>query len=284
MFDVYSRSREITSEGLRIVVADHGPSDGDAVVLIHGWPDSAKLWRHQVPVLADAGYRVMAPDLPGFGMSDMPTDVSAYRLSALASHLIAMLDDAGLDTVHIVGHDWGAALGWYLALMAPHRLETLTALSVGHPLAFRRAGPGQLRRSWYMLLFQFEDVAETWLAGDDWANFRALGGGHPETDGWISDLSRPNALTASLGVYRANMSPDRLVAPEPELPQVRLPVLGIWSSNDFALTESQMTGSAEFVEGQFRYERIEDASHWIPLDAPNGLNQLLLGWLDSPRQ
>lgn len=262
-------------------MTDHGPKDGTPVLLIHGWPDNAQLWRNQIPALTEVGYRILAPDVRGYGRSDKPESVNQYQVGRVATDFIAILDHESLESAHVIGHDWGASLAWYLALSYPNRFRSLVALSVGHPLAFRRAGFGQLRRSWYMLLFQFEGIAERWLADDDWARFRAFSGGHPETETWIENLSGPGALSGSLGLYRANMGPENLVAPEPDLPLVTIPTMGIWSTRDFALTEHQMSGSAEFVEAEFRYERIEDASHWIPLDAPDDLNSLLIDWLGS---
>lgn len=281
MFDVYSSLHRVPSGDIEIAVTEHGPTDGVPILFIHGFPDSARLWRNQIPVLADAGYRALAPDVRGYGQSDKPEDVGAYAMSALAGDMVAVLDDAGVEKAHVVGHDWGAAIAWYLAIASPERVRSLVALSVGHPSAFRSAGFRQLERSWYMLLFQFEGIAEKWLSGDDWRGLRSWTGSAPELENWIGDLSRPGALTAALAPYRANMGPERLLAPTPNLSPVTVPVMGVWSSGDMALLERQMTGSGEYVAGEWRYERIEDASHWIPLDAPERLNDLLLDWLAS---
>lgn len=247
--------------------------------MIHGFPDSARLWRNQVPSVVDAGYRVIAPDLRGFGRSDKPEDVGAYELSTLATDMVAVLDDAGVESAHVVGHDWGAAIAWYLAIASPERVRSLVALSVGHPSAFGAAGFRQLEKSWYMLLFQFEPIAEQWLSGNDWSNLRTWSRRHNEIDHWIDDLSREGALTAALAPYRANLRPERLLAPPPSVPPVQTPVMGVWSSGDLALLEKQMIDSQKYVATEWRYERINGASHWIPLDAPERLNELLINWL-----
>src|SRR5690349_11248002 len=145
---------------------------GRPVVLLHGWPDSGRLWRNQVPALAEAGFRVIVPDLRGYGASDKPDGVDAYSLLFLAGDVIAVLDAEGVERAHVVGHDWGAALAWTIAAFAPERVDHLVALSVGNPGAFAIAGLPQREKSWYMLLFQFQGVAEQWLSNDDWANFR----------------------------------------------------------------------------------------------------------------
>ena len=246
--------------------------------MIHGFPDSARLWRHQIPALTDAGYRVVAPDLRGYGQSDQPEEVSSYVIAEVAEDVIAVMDNEGIDRAHVVGHDWGAGISWYLAIRYPDRVRSLVALSVGHPAAFRGAGLRQLEKSWYMLLFQFEGVAEAWLSGNDWRTLQKWARTSSELDHWIEDLSRPGALTAALGIYRANMGPERLLKPPLELPPVELPVMGVWSTGDMALTEEQMTGSEQFITGEWRYEKIEKVSHWIPVDAADKLSQLLLDW------
>ena len=153
--------------------------DGRPVVLLHGFPDSGRLWRHQVPALAQAGFRVIVPDLRGYGRSDKPEDVAAYSMMFLAGDVLAILAAEKIDRAHFVGHDWGAALAWGLASLAPDHVDHLAVLSVGHPATFRRT-PRQREKSWYMLLFQFPGIAERWLSGDDWANFRNWGG-HPDS-------------------------------------------------------------------------------------------------------
>ena len=279
MFDVYSKTQSVQRDGVRIVYADHGPEDGTPVLMIHGFPDSVRLWRHQIPVLTDAGYRVVAPDLKGYGRSDKPESVSKYAIAEMAEDMLAVMDSAGIERAHLVGHDWGAGIAWYLAIRSPDRIRSLVALSVGYPTAFREAGLRQLEKSWYMLLFQFEGIAEKWLSGNDWKTLGNWTRNASERDHWIEDLSRPGALTAALAIYRANMGPKRLVEGAAlRLPPVEVPVMGVWSTDDMALTEKQMKSSERHIDAEWRYERIEDVSHWIPVEAPDRLNQLLTHW------
>ena len=276
--DFYEASRHVSNDDLSIVVAEHGDPEGEAVVMLHGWPDTADLWRGQVEPLSRGGFHVLAPDLRGRGRSASPDRVGDYRVTKSVGDVVAILDDAGIDRAHVVAHDWGAAVGWALAISAPDRVRSLVAVSVGHPLSFGGLRLEQMMRSWYMLLFQFEGVAEELLSRDDWAMFRRFVGNHTETESWIEELSRPGALTSSLNWYRANAHPERFLRPRLELPPVRVPVLGLWSTGDFALTERQMKDSSDYVDDEWRYERIEDASHWVPLDAPDLFNSLLLEW------
>jgi pimeloyl-ACP methyl ester carboxylesterase len=251
---------------------------GTPVVLLHGWPDTGDLWRHQVPALTAAGYRVIAPDLRGFGRSGRPADEAEYALPALAGDVTAVLDALDVPRAHLVGHDWGAAVGWLTAALWPDRIASMTALSVGHPASFRSAGLRQREKSWYMLLFQFRGVAERWLSGDGFRNLREWSG-HPDLDAVARRFADPAALTASLGPYRANLTAESLFGPPRELPPVTVPVMGVWSSEDFALIEEGMTGSARYVSGPWRYERVAGAGHWLQLDAPDTVNALLLDFL-----
>lgn len=261
--------------GVGLEVWVDGPEDGQPVLLLHGWPDSHELWRHQVQALTAAGHRTIAPDLRGFGASDKPTDVEAYGLAHTVGDLVAVLDAVGVDAADVVGHDWGAAAAWGFAAFLPDRVRKLAVLSVGHPNSFRDAGFEQRMRSWYMLLFQFEGIAEQWLTeqGD------AMLGTHPDPDAVRRAWAQPGAMTAGLGWYRANAHPRTLVGERPAIPSVRGPVLGVWSSDDIALTERQMTESKAYVDGDWRYERIDGVGHWMQLEAPERVNELLLEFL-----
>jgi pimeloyl-ACP methyl ester carboxylesterase len=272
--------------GMRIESGEVGvhyeiAGEGRPVVLLHGFPDSGRLWRHQVPALAQAGFQVIVPDLRGYGRSDKPTAVEAYGLPALAADVLAVMSDAGVERAHVVGHDWGAALAWGLAALVGDRVDHLVVLSVGHPATFR-AGPGfeQHEKSWYMLLFQFAGVAEEWLSGGEWANFRAWSR-HPDMDAVIADLEANGSLTPGLNYYRANLPPEVWLSPGRGLPAVAAPTMGVWSSGDIALTERQMTGSAQHVGGQWRYERLDGPGHWMQLEAPDEVNRLLLDFLPA---
>ncbi len=272
---------EVNGVGLEVDVQGNGMP----VVLLHGFPDSSRLWRHQVSALVAAGYRTIVPDQRGYGASDKPAEVLAYSLPFLVADIVGILDALSIDRAHVVGHDWGAAVAWGVALMAPDRVDHLVALSVGHPAAFASGGPEQRERSSYMQLFVQEGVAEEMLTRDNWTILRAMSG-HPDIDAVIDDLERDGSLTTGLNWYRANMPPgstgetrDEPAASMPDLGPVLVPTMGVWSSGDFALTEKQMVESGSFVKGQWRYERVADAGHWLQLERPDEINRLLLDFL-----
>ena len=271
--------RLVEVNGVRLHVSEHGPASGTPVLLLHGFPDSSSLWRHQVPALVEAGYRVIAPDLRGFGLSDRPEGVDAYALPTLMGDTLGLFDALGIARAHVVCHDWGAALGWGLAMFAPEKVDRFAALSVGHFGSFFETGIEQREKSWYMLFFQYEGIAEDALRANDWKLFREWTRNHSELPRWLEDLSRPGALTAALNWYRANVNPARPGLEGTPFPAVKVPTLGIWSTGDAYLTESQMIASKSFVAGDWRYERLENASHWMQLDQPARVNALVLDWL-----
>jgi pimeloyl-ACP methyl ester carboxylesterase len=260
---------------------------GSPVILLHGWPDSWHLWEAQMDALARSGHRVIAPDLRGFGESDAPDDVEAYRLNNLIGDVAGVMDHFNIERAAVVGHDWGAAVAWLVATFLPDRVERLVAVSVGHPKAFVGAGFAQKQLSWYMLWFQFPGVAEAGLVDHDWELFRswahdgAARGSDDYMERQITDLSRPGRLSAGFNWYRANISPDTFAGDGRDvvLPSVGCPTMGVWSSGDMALGEAQMTGSQDFVSGPWRYERIEGVGHWIPVDASEQLSPLLVDFL-----
>jgi pimeloyl-ACP methyl ester carboxylesterase len=250
--------------------------DGPTLLLLHGWPDTAALWNDVVPLLVDAGFRVAVPDLRGCGRSDKPSDVEDYRMHHLVGDVVSIIDALG-GKVYLVGHDWGAALAWAVATFRADLVERLVVLSVGHPSAFYGAGISQQIKSWYMLLFQFEGVGEAFLRKNDYEAIRRWTG-HPRPDAVIDELERDGQMRAHLLWYRANVAPDAFVRPVPALPLVEMPVLGIWSSGDFALTEHQMTSSESYCAKEFCYVRIEGAGHWIPLEAAASVSREIVNF------
>jgi pimeloyl-ACP methyl ester carboxylesterase len=250
---------------------------GRPVVLLHGFPDSGRLWRHQVPALAAAGFRVVVPDLRGYGRSGKPEAVESYSVRVMAADILAILAELEIGRAHVVSHDWGASLAWTLATVSPGSVDHLVAMSVGHPATFGRTLE-QCQKSWVFGLFQFAGIAERWLTEDNWANFRRWSG-HPDADQVIADLEATDGLTPALNWYRANVPPNWWVSPPWRLPPVQAATMGVWSTGDFALTEKQMTDSAENVAATWRYERLEGPGHWLQLEAPEQVNALLLDFL-----
>jgi pimeloyl-ACP methyl ester carboxylesterase len=275
--DINEVTKMVQVKDFRFPIVDYG--EGPAVLLLHGFPDSRHLWRYQIPILADAGLRVLAPDLRGFGDAPKPKAVNAYKLSHVLSDLIAILDVQNLKQVRVVGHDWGAAVAWRFAAYFPQKVERLVCLSVGCPGTSGGGTIEQRERSWYVYFFQFVGITEAWLRHDNWKLVHELTRGNGDIERYLKDLARPGALTAALNWYRANAKLELPTKDRTEFPNIKCPVLGIWSDGDHYLTEKQIRTSHEKITGSWRYEKIKGASHWMMLDKPNELNRLLVEFL-----
>jgi pimeloyl-ACP methyl ester carboxylesterase len=206
-------TRQVEANGIQYSLIDEG--EGPPVVLLHGFPDTASLWRHQIPALVAAGFRAVAPDLRGRGQTQAPPRVEDYALAGMVADVAALLDTLGIDRAHLVGHDFGAGLAWLAGSLLRQRVDHLVVLSVGHPATRERPTLEQLQKSWYQLLFQFEGVAEELLQQDDWYLFREFLQGDGDVEDYIAELSRLGALTAALNWYRASFPVQRLAGPRP---------------------------------------------------------------------
>jgi pimeloyl-ACP methyl ester carboxylesterase len=176
------------------------------------------VWSKQIAPLTAAGFRLIVPDQRGYGHSDKPGDIEAYRMASLAADPVAVRDQLGVAKATVVGHDWGANVAWSLATFAPQRVDRLVALSVGHPLTLRPGDIEQRQKTWYMLLFQFEAIAEHWLSDNGWANFRTWSH-HPDADAVIAELEANGSLTPALNWYRANFPPGFWSIRRPRCPR-----------------------------------------------------------------
>ncbi|MEH6943888.1 alpha/beta fold hydrolase [Bacillus sp. JJ722] len=269
--------KKINVNGLQFHVVDEG--SGPAVLLLHGFPDSSYLWRNQIQTLVKAGYRVIAPDLRGFGETDKPQEVEAYDIQLLLGDVIGILKELQVERVRLVGHDWGAVLGWALTSLFPHVVDKYVPISVGLPGGRHGLSIDQLEKSWYIFMFQSQHYAEEFLSKNNWEVLREWGRMHSEQEKWVHELSRPGALTAALNWYRANASMKSYVNTR-VLPNIKVPTLGIWSSFDAYLTEAKMVQSAERIDGPWRYERFT-GSHWVPLDQSEQLNKILIEFFEN---
>jgi pimeloyl-ACP methyl ester carboxylesterase len=273
---------EIPVGGFTFDARAAGPQDGELVLLLHGFPQSSWEWRSQLRALGEAGYRAVAPDQRGYSPRARPEGVENYDPRHMVADALAIGDWLGGHRFHLVGHDWGAAIAWAVAGLHPERLRTLTIVSVPHPKAFATAlaeSQEQRDRSSYITLFREEGKAEEVLGGDDFAALRAMlstTGSPEDAEEYMRVLSQPGALTAALNWYRA-MQPG-LVG---EIGPITTPTLFVWSTNDIALGREGAEATAQYVEGPYRFEVLEGVSHWIPEQAADDLNRLLLDHLPS---
>ena len=260
---------------------------GPVVVLLHGFPEFWWEWRHQIPALAQAGFRAVAPDLRGYNLSEKPDGVSAYRIEQLVGDVQGLIRHLGVERAHVVGHDWGGLIAWWLAMTAPERVDRLVVINAPHPEAFRRElmTPDQMLRSWYAAAFQVPVLPEAAFRATDFALleriFRASSvrpGAYTDEDirRYREAAARPGAISAMINYYRAAAR-----HPHPPTQTITRPTLLIWGEQDQALTSRLAEGLDEWVPG-IRVERIPEASHWVPAEAPDRVNALLSGFLSAP--
>ena len=283
----------VETNGVRLHVVTAGPTDGELVLLLHGFPEFWYAWHHQIPVLSDAGYRVVAPDMRGYNCSAKPEGVGAYHIDELVGDVAGLVSAFDRESAHVVGHDWGGLVAWQTAIDRPDVVDRLAVLNAPHPSAYERAlrqSLTQLRKSWYVAYFQLPVIPELGLGWNDYAVLdRLLGDGPVRPDAFTETdiqrykqaLGRPGARRAALNYYRALARRNaRLTLTQGgvgDLP-VRVPTLLVWGQQDDALDISLTTGLDEWVD-DIRIERLPEASHWVQFDAPEQVSALLVDYL-----
>lgn len=266
--------RVTAPDGLELAV--HVWGEGPPVLILHGFPDDHSIWRHQIGALVSAGYKVIAPDNRGCGESAIAPTESAYKANRLVDDVLAVMDHFGISACPLIGHDWGAVIGWQAVLTAPRRFTRFAAFSVGHPACYAGAPLRQKLMAWYILFFQLRGFAEWVLRAGNWRLLRGFDRSQ-EAENWISKLSRPGRLTAALSIYRANFG----LLLRRDWPPVQVPVFGIWSDGDVALCREQMTRSQAYAPRGWQYAELPGASHWLQLDRPGEVNNLIRSFLEE---
>ncbi len=278
----------LPTNGIRLHVVQSGSRYGPLVILLHGFPEFWYGWRRQIQPLVEAGLRVWVPDQRGYNLSDKPRGIAAYRFDELVKDVIGLIDAAGVEKCYLVGHDWGAAVAWWVALKYPQRLHKLAILNVPHPAIMvdtLTSSLAQLRRSWYMFFFQIPSLAEAVLRNADCGPMvRMLTSG--SAPGSFSDADidkyrqawwRKGAITSMLNWYRAviqlppDMSGDM---------HIQVPTLILWGTQDVALGREMAQPSLELCdEGKLVF--FESASHWVQLDESESVNRHLLDFFTT---
>jgi pimeloyl-ACP methyl ester carboxylesterase len=287
---VEPRFARISTNGISLNVAEAGPVDGPLAILLHGFPEFWYGWRHQIGPLAEAGYRVLAPDQRGYNTSDKPPKVASYALDTLADDVVGLIDACGRDRATVVGHDWGGAVAWGSIARHPSRFDRAVILNAPHPDAMFRelkANPAQLLRSWYTLAFQVPWLPEAMLRR---ADFRGLVRGmerssRPGTfqpadfERYRRAWSEPGALTSMVHWYRAGFRYRHQPYSDP---LVKVPTLMIWGAKDLFLGPGVARSSYALCESA-RLEWIEEATHWVQHEEPDRVNRLILDFLGAGR-
>jgi len=254
--------QEIRANGMVFRCRVCGPPGGEPVILLHGFPESSAMWVQAMGVLAEKGYRCLAPDQRGYSPGARPRDKWAYTMDQVASDVIALADAQGFEKFHLVGHDWGAGCGWTVVQLFPERLLSWTALSLPHMAAFGKAVrtiPEQKKKSWYMAFFQLPVLPELVLGW--WALERVWKKVGPQEVADYRALFKPyGARRAVLNWYRAVRR--RTVT----YSDVSVPTLFIWGNRDEVIGRAGAEGTRRFMKGEYRFVEL-DAGHWLPREA-----------------
>jgi pimeloyl-ACP methyl ester carboxylesterase len=265
--------RSFERDGLRFDVRDGGPRDGDAVLLLHGFPQDGTAFDAVVPALHAAGLRTLAPDQRGYSPGARPTGRDAYTMRQVALDAVALLDEAGIRRAHVVGHDWGGAAAWALAARHADRLRSVTVLSTPHPaaMAWSFTHSSQALRSWYMAFFQLPWLPERVVGGTLERTLARSGLPAQSAERYVARMREPGALSGALGWYRG--MPASLRAPTAP---VAVPATYMWGRSDFALGRAAAERTRRHVVGPYRFVEL-DAGHWLPETRPEEVASVVLG-------
>lgn len=257
-----------------------GPQDGRPVLLLHGFPEAAVEWEHQVATLGVLGYRAVAPDQRGYSPDVRPEQPAEYGISTLVDDAVAMADALGWPKFDLVGHDWGGAVAWWTADAHPGRLRSLAVVSTPHPAALAAAmktDEDQHLRSAYMTEWRATPATERKMLAEGARALRDIFERRippSRIDEYVRRLEEPGALTAALNWYRGGR-------PGGKIGKIDVPTLYVWSTEDVAFGSTAALDTGNWVTGPYRFEMLEDVSHWVAEEAPEALTSLIVEHLGS---
>ena len=271
---------------VKLHYVEAGPREGPLVVMLHGFPDFWYSWRHQMPFLAQRGFRVVAPDMRGYNLSDKPPGVGAYRIQKVVRDVKELVGQLGAERAHVVGHDWGAVVGWYFAMAHPVLLDRLGILNGPHPQRYVRSmNLRQMRRSWYFGFFQLPWLPERFVSRNDYEVLRKLFRYDPssreaftdeDVELYVGAARRSDNLRYPINYYRALLRPNPLPALRWRV--IERPVQVIWGERDRFLESSLAEPDPQWVPDA-RVHRLPEASHWVHHDEPERVNEILAAFL-----
>ncbi|WP_254808821.1 alpha/beta fold hydrolase [Natronosalvus amylolyticus] len=301
MIDDLVRHDQTIVNDVRLHYVSAGPPDGDLVICLHGFPEFWYAWRHQIPTLADAGYRVIAPDMRGYNRSEKPHGLESYRLETLVADVTELITDLGSERAHLVAHDWGGLVAWATAYSHPNVVQTLTVLNAPHPVKYvRELSLEQCLRSWYVLWFQVPWIPNRFLTVKNSAALESVFTDSAADPAAFTDrdieryrraFSRPGVAKSALAYYRAlfrGWFPQQAVGRlplvgerlAPRVPRVPTPTQVLWGEQDTALAVEQTVGLERYV-GDLTVRRFPDASHWLHVERSDVVTDAILEFLSG---
>ena len=282
------RMQRISANGLSFAYDEAGEGP-DVALCLHGFPESRYSWRYQLPVLAEAGWHAVAPDMRGYGDTSRPQGRAAYKMNTLVEDVAALFDAFGARRRLLIAHDWGALIAWSFAIAKRQPLDGLVIMNVPHPAVFARVLRGslaQLRKSWYVFFFQLPLLPETMLGargaravGEAFRGMAVNKAAFPDEvlAHYRQNAMQPGALTAMVNYYRANFLS---LAQVQDAAPIEVPVLMVWGEEDTALGLELTEGYAPYVR-DFTLARLPGVSHWVQQEAPDLVNARMLDWMET---
>jgi pimeloyl-ACP methyl ester carboxylesterase len=276
-------SARFQTNGVELHVVQSGPVDGPLVILLHGFPEFWYGWRKQIPALANAGFRVWAPDQRGYNTSSKPPRIRDYRLDKLADDIAGLTEASGRRRAIVVGHDWGGAVAWWLAASYPELVERLVILNVPHPQVMQqmlRTDPRQLLRSWYMFFIQVPWLPETLMRRANWrgmvqglqSSSRPGTFSESEFELYRGAWSQPGAMRSMLNWYRAAF---QCPPPPPRNERIIPPTLILWGTQDKFIRQEAALPSVDRCDlGELIF--YNNATHWLQLEESVDVNDRII--------
>ena len=278
----------VATNGIKLHVVKSGPETGPLVLLLHGFPEFWYAWRKQIPQLASVGFRVWVPDQRGYNLSDKPRSIDSYTIDKLGADVLGLMDAAGREKVVLIGHDWGAAIAWWIAATHPNRVTRMAVINVPHGtvmLKYLRYNIQQILRSWYFFFFQLPWLPEAIARMQNWRlACRALVKSSRPGTFSLDDLkayrkawSQPEAYTCMVNWYRAVIQrpPSSF-----KNPRISIPTLLIWGAKDRFLGREMAQPSIDFCD-HGRLVFFEEATHWVQHEEADRVNRLLIEFLNE---
>jgi pimeloyl-ACP methyl ester carboxylesterase len=271
----------IQVNGIRLHYVEEG--QGELVILLHGFPEFWYGWRHQIPVLSKQ-YRIVAPDMRGYNLSNKPTQVSDYKIEILAADIAALITALGAEKAIVVGHDWGAAVAWAVAAFHPEVVSKLAILNVPHPNEMKRAFEefnfSQIRKSWYILFFQIPFLPERIVGSERFfrqtferMSKRKNAFTEEDIQQYVAAYSKPLAAKSAINYYRATF---RNLFSAPPFPKIKAPLRMLWGEHDLALGKELTYRTAEYCENSCEILYDPNSGHFVQHDNPDWVNEKLL--------
>lgn len=285
----FMKDEFIVANGIRMHYVTEG--EGEPLLLLHGFPQFWYAWRHQIPVLSKH-FKLIVPDLRGYGQTDRPPHIADYNIDLLGKDIVSLIQALGYKKAHIVGHDWGGAIAWHLALEHPDVIHKLIILNCPHPRIFSKAlrsNFSQMRKSWYIAFFQLPYIPELLfkLFGRKMVKDAMRGSAikkeaftDEDINIYYNELMKPGAFSAALNYYRAAMR--TIVCSKPSSTKmISTPTLVIWAENDIALGKELSYGMERLFSGPFMLSYVPHCSHWVNEEQPEKVNELIISFLEK---